>query len=55
MLLLLKLVGADTSTAVAAILGCRLATLWCAVIISATVFSVVDVNPKADQGQAPGA
>ncbi|MEM1189228.1 MAG: lysylphosphatidylglycerol synthase transmembrane domain-containing protein [Pseudomonadota bacterium] len=38
MVVLLKLLGADTATAVAATLICRLATLWFAVLLGALVF-----------------
>ena len=44
MVLLLKLVGADTPTAVAATLICRLATLWFAVIIGGVVLAVLEAN-----------
>jgi uncharacterized protein (TIRG00374 family) len=53
MVLLLKLVGADTATAVAATLICRLATLWFAVVIGAIVLAVLETNSKADQHRAP--
>jgi uncharacterized protein (TIRG00374 family) len=53
MVLLLKLVGADTPTAVAATLICRLATLWFAVIIGAIVLAVLEINGKAGRQQAP--
>jgi len=53
MVLLLKLVGADTPTAVAATLICRLATLWFAVIIGGVVLAALEVNGKADRRQAP--
>ncbi|MEL7043680.1 MAG: lysylphosphatidylglycerol synthase transmembrane domain-containing protein [Pseudomonadota bacterium] len=38
MVVLLKLLGADTATAVAATLICRLATLWFAVLLGAIIF-----------------
>lgn len=53
MVLLLKLVGADTPTAVAATLICRLATLWFAVMIGAVVLAVLEINGKAGRQQAP--
>ncbi len=46
MVLLLTLVGADASTAVAATLICRFATLWFAVIIGAAALAVIEVNTK---------
>ena len=52
MVLLLKLVGADTATAVAATLICRLATLWFAVIIGGIVLAALEVNTKADRSRA---
>lgn len=51
MILLLKLVGADTPTAVAATLICRLATLWFAVIIGGIVIAAVEVNNKNNGNQ----
>ncbi len=53
MILLLKLVGADTPTAVAATLICRLATLWFAVAIGGIVLTVLEANTKVAQAQAP--
>jgi len=53
MVLLLKLVGADTSTAVAATLICRLATLWFAVIIGGIILVALEVSTKADRSQPP--
>jgi hypothetical protein len=53
MALLLIVVGADTPTAVAATLICRLATLWFAVIIGGVAFAVFEANSKVAQGQAP--
>ncbi|MEJ2692970.1 MAG: lysylphosphatidylglycerol synthase transmembrane domain-containing protein [Candidatus Thiodiazotropha sp.] len=47
MILLLKLVGADTPTAVAACLICRLTTLWFAVILGGTSLFALEVNAKA--------
>ncbi len=53
MVLLLKLVDADTATAVAATLICRLATLWFAVIIGGIILAVLEINSKTGQSQAP--
>ena len=53
MILLLKLVGADTATAVAATLICRLATLWFAVIIGGIILTALEINSKPGQSQAP--
>jgi uncharacterized protein (TIRG00374 family) len=53
MVLLLKLVGADTATAVAATLICRLATLWFAVFIGVIVLTILESSDKAGQGRAP--
>ncbi len=53
MILLLKLIGADTPTAVAATLICRLATLWFAVVIGGVVLTTLEANTKVAQGQAP--
>jgi len=53
MVLLLKLVGADTPTALAATLVCRLATLWFAVIIGGGVLAALGVHTKVAEGQAP--
>ena len=47
MVLLLKLVGADTPTAVAATLICRLATLWFAVFIGGVVLATLEIIPRA--------
>ncbi|NNJ97730.1 MAG: flippase-like domain-containing protein [Gammaproteobacteria bacterium] len=52
MVLLLKLVGADTATAVAATLICRLATLWFAVVIGGIVLAVLETSSKAGQRRA---
>ena len=46
MVLLLKLVGADTSSAVAATLICRLATLWFAVAIGGIVLAAMEISPR---------
>lgn len=53
MVLLLKLVGADTASAIAATLICRLATLWFAVLIGGVVLGTLEVNSKAARRQAP--
>ncbi|MGD8911946.1 MAG: lysylphosphatidylglycerol synthase transmembrane domain-containing protein [Candidatus Thiodiazotropha sp.] len=55
MVMLLILVGADTPTAVAATLICRLATLWFAVIIGGTVLAALEINTRAARRQASGA
>lgn len=55
MVLLLKLAGADTPTAVAATLICRLATLWFAVIIGIILLAALEVSRKAAGRQAPHA
>ena len=52
MVLLLTLVGADSATAVAATLICRLTTLWFAVIIGGTVVATLETNVKAVQTKA---
>ena len=49
MILLLKLLGADTATAVAATLICRLATLWFAVILGGIVLVILEGNAKIVQ------
>ncbi len=54
MILLLTLVGADTPTAVAATLICRLATLWFAVIIGGAVLAALEVNNKVARKPASG-
>jgi uncharacterized protein (TIRG00374 family) len=46
MILLLKLVGADTPSAVAATLVCRLATLWFAVVIGGAVLAGLELAAK---------
>ena len=46
MVLLLKLVGADTPSAVAATLICRLATLWFAVVIGGVVIAAMEMAPR---------
>jgi uncharacterized protein (TIRG00374 family) len=53
MILLLKLVGADIPTAVAATLICRLATLWFAVMIGGIVLISLELGSKNAQYQAP--
>ena len=53
MVLLLKLVGADTASAVAAALICRLATLWFAVIIGSIVLAALEIDTKTDRRQTP--
>jgi len=53
MVLLLKLVGADTATAVAATLICRLATLWFAVVIGGIVLAILESTGKSGQRRAP--
>lgn len=53
MVLLLKLVGADIPTAVAATLICRLATLWFAVIIGVMVLGFMEVTSKTGHNPAP--
>jgi uncharacterized protein (TIRG00374 family) len=52
MVLLLTLVGADTPTAVAATLICRLATLWFAVIIGGVVLAMLETKTKIARSQA---
>jgi uncharacterized protein (TIRG00374 family) len=47
MILLLKVVGADTPTAIAACLICRLTTLWFAVILGGTSLVSLEVSAKA--------
>jgi uncharacterized membrane protein YbhN (UPF0104 family) len=54
MVLLLTLVGADTPTAIAATLICRLSTLWFAVIIGVSVLVVLEFNAKPAGRQASG-
>ena len=54
MVLLLKLVGADMPTAVAATLICRLATLWFAVIIGGVALAILEVNSKVTRKQISG-
>jgi uncharacterized protein (TIRG00374 family) len=49
MVLLLTLVGADTPTAVAATLICRLAILWFAVVIGGGVSAALELSSKADR------
>lgn len=51
MVLLLKLVGADTATALAATLICRLATLWFAVMIGGLTVLLLEVQAKAARRQ----
>lgn len=51
MILLLTLVGADTPTAVAATLICRLATLWFAVGIGGMVIAALELSTKTDRQQ----
>lgn len=51
MILLLKLVGADMQTAVAATLICRLATLWFAVMIGAAVLIVLEFGNRSTHKQ----
>ena len=53
MILLLKLIGADTSTAVAATLICRVATLWFAVMIGCFALVAVELGGKSARFQAP--
>jgi len=53
MILLLKLVGADTPTAITATLICRLTTLWFAVIIGGIAFTALEAKTRADRRQAP--
>jgi len=48
MVLLLTLVGADTPTAVAATLICRLATLWFAVVIGGIIIAALELSTKKD-------
>jgi len=52
MVLLLNLVGADTPTAVAATLICRLTTLWFAVVIGAAVLVTLELSFRVGQGPA---
>jgi uncharacterized protein (TIRG00374 family) len=52
MVLLLTLVGADTPTAVAATLICRLTTLWFAVVIGGIVMVVLELSSKANRERA---
>jgi uncharacterized protein (TIRG00374 family) len=51
MVWLLTLVGADTPTAIAATMICRLATLWFAVVIGGTVLGILELNSR--NGQRP--
>lgn len=51
MVLLLKLVGADTASAVAATLICRLATLWFAVVIGGAVLAALEMTPRPADAQ----
>ncbi len=51
MVLLLKLVGADTASAVAATLICRLATLWFAVVIGGLVLAALEITPRRADAQ----
>lgn len=53
MILLLKLVGADTPTAVAATVICRLATLWFAVAIGGIVLAGLEAGGKVGHEQMP--
>lgn len=53
MVVLLKLVGADTPTAIAGTLICRLATLWFAVIIGCVVLVTLEFSNKANRRQVP--
>ena len=46
MVILLKLVGATTPTAVAATLICRLATLWFAVAIGGITLAILEIRDK---------
>ena len=52
MILLLKLVGADTPTALAATVICRLATLWFAVMIGGLTVLLLELQTKAARRQA---
>jgi uncharacterized protein (TIRG00374 family) len=55
MVLLLKLAGADTASAVAATLICRLATLWFAVAIGGVAIAALELNARATASRATGA
>jgi uncharacterized protein (TIRG00374 family) len=48
MVLLLKLTGSSTSTAIAATLICRFATLWFAVIIGGSIITILELFFKGD-------
>jgi len=52
MILLLVLVGADTPTAVAATIICRLSTLWLAVVIGGIVVVALELSSKTSRQQA---
>ena len=52
MVLLLTLMGADTPTAIAATLICRIATLWFAVVIGGGVMLLLELHPDAGHGNA---
>lgn len=54
MVLLLTVVGADTATAVAATLICRLATLWFAVIIGGVALAVLEIKATTDPHRIAG-
>lgn len=55
MVLLLKLVGADMPSAIAATLICRIATLWFAVIIGIIVFAFLESHKKLYLNDVKGA